>query len=169
MNFEATTVQVHVAFFDENAGDYKFVLLRRSSKVEVYPGLLQTITGRLELGENALEAAVRETFEETGLVPNSFHTVPYVASFFNPKSDAVCHAPVFLAVVANIDDLKLSEEHDAYELVSAESAIEKLPLPSHAEGTRICKRYILEAEEKLFEVDKTIIELILEKIRSDEG
>ncbi len=168
MNFEASTVQVHVAFFDENAGEYKFVLLRRSANVDVYPGLLQTITGRIEPGETALEAAVRETYEETGLVPASFHTVPYVARFFNPRSDSVCFAPVFLAVVANIEDIRLSEEHDSYEIVSVESAIEKLPLPSHAEGTRICLRYVLEAEEKLFEVDKTIIESIIEKIRSDE-
>jgi len=55
----------------ERAGDTTTVLIRRSLSLMSNPGDLAFPGGRLEAGERAIEAALREAEEEVGLSPDS--------------------------------------------------------------------------------------------------
>ena len=55
-----------VTVFIHHENDYLFLKRNLSKKVD--PGKLNGIGGKLEIGENFVEAAIRETQEETGLV-----------------------------------------------------------------------------------------------------
>lgn len=55
-----------VTVFIHHENDYLF--LKRNLNKKVDPGKLNGIGGKLELGENFVDAAIRETQEETGLV-----------------------------------------------------------------------------------------------------
>jgi len=57
-------VQTSVTCFLHHGDDYLF--LKRSPTKRVDPGRLNGVGGRLEPGENYLDAAIRETEEETG-------------------------------------------------------------------------------------------------------
>lgn len=69
-------------------GRIEFLLLKRAAN-EVYPLLWQPVTGRMNEGETAYEAALREITEETNLTPGEFWVVPNVNSFYNPNKDTV--------------------------------------------------------------------------------
>ena len=59
-------VQKSVTVFIHHGEDY--LLLHRSLNKRIDPGRLNGIGGRVESGENYLDAAIRETYEETGYV-----------------------------------------------------------------------------------------------------
>lgn len=48
----------------------KYLFIKRNLNMIVDPGKLNGIGGKLELGENFVDAAIRETEEETGLIIN---------------------------------------------------------------------------------------------------
>lgn len=154
--FVSNTIQAHVAAWFPESGSYKYLLLRRAADNPVYPRVWQVITGRIESGETALEAALRELKEETCLNPVKAWTLPYITQFFNPRLNEINASPVFAFLIENIDELIISTEHDAYEWLRYPVAIDRLPLPSHKEGTRIFKEYILDKiETAMFEIDLT--------------
>ena len=57
-------VQTSVTCFLQHGDEYLFLKRNKSKRVD--PGRLNGIGGRVELGENYLDAAIRETEEETG-------------------------------------------------------------------------------------------------------
>jgi len=139
--FISNTIQLHIAGI---AGeDYKFLVLQRSDHLEVYPGLWQVITGTMEEGEKAVDTALREISEETGLTPKMFWTVPYVTVFFDSAKDLIHSSPVFGCLVDINEKILLSPEHQKYLWLNYDECIEKLELPSHKEGTKIFSEYIL--------------------------
>lgn len=73
--------------------------------------------GGIEEGETAVEAALRELREETGLVPRSFSYLSYVETFYIPSYDAVWHRPSFCALIGREDAVILNEEHTAYRFI----------------------------------------------------
>jgi len=152
--FISNTVQVHIATFNKIEGAYKHLVLKRSVDAYLYPGLWQVVTGRIEIGEKAIEAALRETKEETGLKVVDMWALPYVASFFNPHKDAVSFAPVFGFLADDKQKVKISSEHEKYDWLEMNDAIERVELPSHKEGIRIFNNYILSKEDKsLFKIN----------------
>ena len=86
--------------------------------------------GRLEPGESGIEAARREAFEEAGikdyeLIPEFKETIKYFTrreGKFIPKFVAL-----FLAE-SKIDRVKLSWEHDKYEWLPYNEALERVTL-----------------------------------------
>ena len=88
-DFISNTIQAHIAAYDLDENEYKFLVLKRAADLYIYPGLWQTVTGRIEPGETALDAAIREVKEETGLTPDDIWTLPYVANFFNIRKNGV--------------------------------------------------------------------------------
>jgi ADP-ribose pyrophosphatase len=61
-------VQKSVTVFIHHKNEYLF--LKRSLNKQMDPGKLNGVGGKLESGENYLEAAIRETQEETGYIVN---------------------------------------------------------------------------------------------------
>ena len=72
-------VDCHIFRWDN--GEPVFLLLKRSEN-QMYPGIWQCVTGKIEIGEKPHETAIRELQEETGLTPISTWTIDQVNHFF---------------------------------------------------------------------------------------
>lgn len=126
-------------------GEMEYLVLRRAEDEELYPGLWQMVTGRIEEGESASAAAHRELFEETGVIAVQLDVVPYVASFYFEPDDSIHHVPVFAAEVSSDTEVRISSEHSACEWLCFDDARRRLVFPGHREGLRILQEYVLHA------------------------
>lgn len=111
------------------------VLLLHRAPEALYAGTWRMVAGKVEHGERAWEAAVREIGEETGLAVLRLFAVPVANSFYDPGADTLRQAPVFLAVVGEGEPV-LDDEHDAWEWVSTDEAEARLPWPGQRAGLR---------------------------------
>jgi dATP pyrophosphohydrolase len=133
-------VEVCVFRFDGNAPSY--LLLKRSETEAMYPGLWQYVTGKSEAGETAIQAALRELLEETGLEPSRFWAVPFVNALYDARHDRIEHLPLFCAEVGSGDEVRLSEEHSTLAWLPLEEAIARLVWPGQRKGLAIVHEYI---------------------------
>lgn len=113
----------------------RYLVLRRSASVPM-PGIWQCVTGSIEPGETAVQAAVREFLEETGLVPQSLWNVCATTVFYEWSRDRVQLSPNFGVGVKLPADVHLSGEHDAYCWTGIDEAIELVLWQSHKEAFR---------------------------------
>lgn len=132
-------VDCHV--FVRTSGGPLYLLMKRSPDV-VYAGSWRMVGGKIEPGEKAVETAVRELREETGLQARRLWSVPYVSSFYESSRDRVNIIPVFAAEVTS-RHIRLSPEHIDHAWFTYEEACEKLPWPGQLEGLRIVHEYIV--------------------------
>ena len=95
----------------------EFLQIRRSAKTGEYQGSWQTVYGGVEQGETAVQAALRELKEETGLAPIDMWQVEYVETFYFRPHDYVLMMPVFAVEVARDAPITLNEEHDDHRWV----------------------------------------------------
>jgi len=143
ISFVANTIQVHIACKHPSTGQILFLALKRSSGNPIYPGLWQAVTGTIEAGETAIECALREVEEETGLKPKEIWTIPFVGTFFDPYQNSVNAIPVFGVLVDYQEGIRISSEHTEFAWLSLEEFIEQVPLPSHKLGAQYFWEYIL--------------------------
>lgn len=125
-------VQVHP--FRLRDGIVEHLLLRRSDAEAYGPGVWQVITGGVDAGERAIDAALRELREETGLAPDDLFSLPSIAMFYFEPTDRVILSPVFACRVSA--EPILSHEHSDYRWTDAASALEMLIYPTHHQGVR---------------------------------
>jgi len=119
------------------------LLLKRSARDPLYPGIWQVVTGTLEDGERAVDAAAREVREETGLNIERFWVVPHVNVFFTGQTDTV-YLSTFFAVEARFgEEPVLSGEHDEYMWVTFDRAVAMIPWPGQRRGVQITKDEII--------------------------
>ena len=139
---------VLAALFEES-GEARLVLTRRSSGLRTHQGQVSFPGGRLEEGEDAVAAALREAFEEVNLDPSLVTTVGWLhpvltmvsASFILPVLGTVDGRPSLVgnpSEVERIFDVSLAE--------LAEPAI------FHEERWRIPGRVITGSEDNSFPV-----------------
>ena len=103
--------------------------MKRSSKKDAGAGLWETMSGRIDHGENPFDAIQREIFEETGLASG-------IDVLIDPRPYATFHAKrlgqpmiVILYRASHIaNEPVLSEEHDEYAWLSAEGFAERSTL-----------------------------------------
>lgn len=140
-NIICNTIQAHVI---RQVADSSFeqLLLRRSENTFPYPLMWQVVTGRIEPNETALATAYREVVEETGIIPIKGWTVPFVASFFMPRTDSISLSPVFAFFVESAD-VKLSDEHSDYKWIPLLETGRFISFPGQIEGSRIINDFIL--------------------------
>ena len=128
-------VIVHVVKLRGN--EVKYLLLKRCGKF--LTGNWQMVAGKVEEGETGTQGALRELYEETGIKPDRFYTADFVESFYLPKFDLMCHAPVFVAFVDEDQEVVLSpKEHDEFTWVTLSEALSLLEFS----GQRIALQHI---------------------------
>jgi 8-oxo-dGTP pyrophosphatase MutT (NUDIX family) len=139
---------VLAAFFEE-AGEARVILTRRSSGLRTHQGQVSFPGGRLDEGENAVAAALREAFEEVDLDPSLVTTIGWLhpvltmvsASYILPVLGTVEGRPELVAnpgEVERIFDVALAELAD--------------PAVFHEERWRIPGRVIAGSEDNSFPV-----------------
>ena len=100
---------------------HQVLLLKRTQSLA---GEWCQIAGKLEEGETAWQAALRELKEETELEPETFYSADICEQFYEADRDAISLAPVFLAFVKPDAQVTLNHEHSAYRWVSFDEAFE---------------------------------------------
>jgi dATP pyrophosphohydrolase len=123
-----------------------YLLLRRAPDEPAYPGLWQVVTGSIEPGEKAIDAALRELREETGVRPEHFWVVPYTNSFYDHRLDCINLIPFFAAQFAPGDNPRLSAEHSESSWLSHRDARACLVWPGQKAGLDVVHSSIVEGQ-----------------------
>jgi dATP pyrophosphohydrolase len=140
----ARFVDCHI-FRRPPAGDEQWLMMLRAPHI-LLGGTWQMVSGTLEPGEKAYEAAARELWEETGLRPLHFYQASYVNRFYIAATDQIVLSPVFCAEVAPDAAVVLSGEHTDFAWVSWEEAMRRLPWPGQRESLAIIRDQFLVRE-----------------------
>jgi type II secretory ATPase GspE/PulE/Tfp pilus assembly ATPase PilB-like protein/8-oxo-dGTP pyrophosphatase MutT (NUDIX family) len=119
------TVDVYLVALER--GSWRVLTLQRSMGTRC-PGAWETVHGRIEPGEEPEDAALREVSEETGLDVERLYNVT-VQPFYLHHSHTVELAVVFAAFVNPALPIKLGSEHQQYEWVSSDEALERFFWP----------------------------------------
>jgi dihydroneopterin triphosphate diphosphatase len=114
------TCVVSAYIFRRKAGRVQFLIIKRNTRYMF--GLWQQVAGKIEKGETATEAALREIREETGLIPKALYSADIVETFYEDNHKCIHIIPVFAAIADPEANVVLSEEHSAYKWVSASQA-----------------------------------------------
>jgi dATP pyrophosphohydrolase len=127
------------------------MLLRRVINRELGIGdFWQGVTGGLEEGENAKQAALRELSEETGFVHSSLEKLDYFYSFpvqdewrkmYSPGTVVIVEH-VFIAIVERHEEPTLSEEHDKWKWCTLDQALQLLIYPGNIQALKKCAIYL---------------------------
>jgi 8-oxo-dGTP pyrophosphatase MutT (NUDIX family) len=144
----AINAGVLAALFEED-GEARVVLTRRSDDLRTHQGQVSFPGGRLDPGEDARAAALREAHEEVGLDPASVTTVGWLhplltmvsASFILPVLGTLAARP---RLVANPDEVERIFDVSLAELADPEIF--------HEERWRFAGRTIAGSEDNSFPV-----------------
>ncbi len=128
-------------------GEPRYLLLQRSPG-QLYEGIWQGVTGKIQPGEKAWEAALRELREETGLRPLKMWTVDHVNFYYEAATDQLNGIPVFGVELAP-GEVVLSPEHQAHRWCSVEEAAELLLWDQQREGLRVFHEMLTRYPDKL--------------------
>lgn len=96
------------------------MILKRKSKYMF--GVWQQVAGKVEQGESAVQAILREIEEETGNWPKKLYSVDIVETFYDAAHDCIHLVPVFVAELDPKRWVVLSDEHSEYKWVTSEEA-----------------------------------------------
>lgn len=145
MEIKSDMVEVHL--FKVIEGEIKFLILKRAENV-VFPGLWQMVTGKSEGDETALETALREITEETGLTPKNIWAAPNINSFYSHQKNCINLLPVFAGEIDAKEEVVISNEHVEYKWVAPDEAKRLFAWPGHRKSVEIITQYFL--KEKIF-------------------
>ena len=127
------SASIRVAYIDllvlRGSGEQLEVLcLRRAAKGRS-PGSWEAVHGHVDKGETAVDAALREIKEETGLAPERLYSLSRAEAFYHHSENEVVMIPVFAAFVAADAKVKLSKEHDKHEWLRVQAARVRMSWP----------------------------------------
>lgn len=139
------TLYVEVCVFKKRKNKIRFLVLKRSSNDKIFPGINQIITGTIDTikCETALDAALRELYEETHLKPINFWVLPMVNSYYVVNKDFVNISPMFVAEVDWESEPILSSEHESYQWCNLNKTIRALIWEGHRKAIKILYDYLI--------------------------
>lgn len=121
----------------------KTLFIRRLGKILF--GCWQYVTGKIESEETAIDAAFRELFEETHLIPSRMYLGDFLEIFYDDRADTIEYAPLFVAFID--DDQKVAlqpKEHDEFEWISFNEAINRSIYTNQKEVIHHAKKNFVE-------------------------
>lgn len=131
----------------------EFLQLHRARHVGEYARSWQTVYGGIKKKESAVDAAVRELAEETGLVPQELFQVEYLESFYFRPHDYVMVMPVFAAQVSAAATVTINEEHDAFRWVRRDQLADHFVWRTQREALKIiCEDILAPAPARALEL-----------------
>ncbi|GAB5388402.1 MAG: NUDIX domain-containing protein [Alphaproteobacteria bacterium] len=98
------------------------------------------IAGGIEPGETAVETALRELQEETGLTPEALYSADWQEMFYMAPKNRFDILPVFVAMIKSGAQVVLNEEHSDHAWLSVQDACSRVPFP----GQRRMIRHVAE-------------------------
>ena len=122
--------------------EYKVLLLKRNSAV--LRNVWCYIGGSIEEGEAAWQAAYREIEEETGITDVSLYTSNLFDQIYSPAYNYIYMAPVFVGYVDEGQSVELNEEHQDYNWLSFQEAIETVSLPGNDNVLQSIKKHFVD-------------------------
>ncbi len=146
MNIISNLVEAHI--FRETENGIEFLLLKRAAD-QIYPGVWQMVSGKINDNEKAFETSIREIKEETGLTPENMWAAPKVNSFYSAVSDTICLIPVFAALVAKDSSVIISNEHCEYTWVNPRKAKKLLAWDGQRRSIDLVEEYYLNQKSLL--------------------
>lgn len=113
-----------VCFDDQSVENLKVLVLKRS---EDKGGFWQTITGGIHPGEDLMEAAQREIYEEINLAPSEYEIdLTDMTYSFEGNDGYILDEYVFACKIKDFVNIKISEEHETMEWLKLEAAQKKV-------------------------------------------
>ena len=146
----ATLVKVGVVdtyVFRKIQNGYKFLMLKRA-KTKIYEHLWQGVAGKIEKGETAWQAAVRELKEETGLTPKRMFIADHVSTFYEENGDLINLVPVF-GIETETKRITLSSEHSEYKWMDFEDAERTLAWNGQKKGIRTVYEMLILNDDRM--------------------
>jgi dATP pyrophosphohydrolase len=117
---------VDVYIFRRLNNNVQFLVLRRRPG-SVLGDTWQAIHGKIEPGEGAVDAALREVKEGTGLSPQKFYSADYINQFYDHATDSIVLAPSFAGLVGPREQPRLSSDYSDYAWCDLEETVARLP------------------------------------------
>jgi dATP pyrophosphohydrolase len=105
------------------------LLMARRAEEKYMGGTWQLISGRIETGEAAWQAALRELREETSLAAVELYRLTSVDTFYRSDVDSLAFAVPFCALVSNEATVRLNAENTAFAWFGLPEAATKLMWP----------------------------------------
>jgi dATP pyrophosphohydrolase len=124
-------------------GKPRFLIIKRDR--EPYRNIWQPITGRIENGEKAWQAALRETREETGLSPDRFYSANFIEKFYDLRNEIIAHCPAFVGFIDKDAEVTLSAEHRESRWVKIDEAIEKVVFTEQKKAIAHIRQYFIDS------------------------
>ncbi|MEM6548118.1 MAG: NUDIX domain-containing protein [Pseudomonadota bacterium] len=113
----------------------EMLLVRRA---ETLVGTWSQISGGIELGEAAWQAALRELQEEAGLTADRLYAADHCEQFYDPGLEEITLVPVFVAMVSADAPVVLNAENTAHRWCLPEVAEDLVPFS----GQRAMLRHV---------------------------
>lgn len=130
---------VDVYVFRKSRRRVQFLVLKRREDV-VLGSIWQSIHGKIDPGESAVDAALREVNQHSGLAPHRIYSADYINQFYDHASDTIVLAPAFAVLVGPSDEPSISPEYDDYAWCDLEETVARLPWS----GQRWAARHIFD-------------------------
>ena len=146
----ATLVKVRVVdtyVFRKIQNGYKFLMLKRA-ETKIYEHLWQGVAGKIEKGETAWQAAIRELKEETGLTPKRMFIADHVSTFYEENGDLINLVPVF-GIETETKRITLSSEHSEYKWMDFEDAERTLAWNGQKKGIRTVYEMLISNDDRM--------------------
>jgi len=125
-------------------GGAQFLIIKRQTSY--LPDSWQMVSGRIERGERAWEAALREIKEETGLIPDRLYSANDVEVFYEVNQNCINLVPVFVGFIDSGQSVTLSPEHSEYKWVSPDEAAKLLSFEHQTQTMRMIEAKFVKQE-----------------------